>query len=138
MSAANRGSGPSFLGSWDFSSCPRRPRPRERSRRHAPRSACAPRRGNTSPRGGAAVYCRAMTDTLALPAGRVRAHLAVTPLAVASALPLVAFFALAYLSVARIQNFHAGRLDLDIQGQVIWNTAHGRPFASTVLKENDT
>lgn len=76
-----------------------------------------------------------MSKALSLPVGRAR-RLAVDPLLPATGLAFAVFLLLAVLSSARVAAYHAGVLDLDIQDQVIWNTAHGRPFASTVLKEN--
>ena len=32
--------------------------------------------------------------------------------------------------------FSTGRFDLEIYAQVVWNTAHGQPFATTLLKTN--
>src|SRR3954451_14018909 len=64
-------------------------------------------------------------------------RLAAPPLLLAGALALLCILVLAWLSVARVDAFRAGKQDLDIQGQVIWNTARGHPFASTILSEND-
>ncbi len=48
-----------------------------------------------------------------------------------------AFFLLtAALAFARHDAFNTGRYDLEIYTQVIWNTAHGRPFETTLLKTN--
>ena len=36
----------------------------------------------------------------------------------------------------RATAFSTGRFDLEIYAQVVWNTAHGQPFATTLLKTN--
>ncbi len=55
----------------------------------------------------------------------------------AYALALIFLALFAAFSIRKLDTFAAGVLDLDIQGQVIWNLGHGQPFASTVLIEND-
>ncbi len=77
-----------------------------------------------------------MSDALALSARPTPWTLVARPGLLAGSLALLAFVALAALSILRFDAYQAGLLDLDIQDQVIWNTAHGHPFASTVLKEN--
>src|SRR5581483_1248441 len=77
-----------------------------------------------------------MSDALVVPAVAARRQVTVLPWLLCGALAGFAFLVLAGFSVIRIDVFNAGLRDLDIQNQVIWNTAHGRPFASTVLKEN--
>src|SRR5438067_9304146 len=77
-----------------------------------------------------------MGDALVLPA-RSAGRLAARPLLTAAGLAFLFCLLLSALGIARINAYHAGMLDLDIQDQVIWNTAQGRPIASTVLKEND-
>jgi uncharacterized membrane protein len=39
---------------------------------------------------------------------------------------------LSVLSIVKLRTFHAGLYDLGIFHQVLWNTAHGRPFASSL------
>jgi uncharacterized membrane protein len=39
-------------------------------------------------------------------------------------------------ALARHAAFSTGRFDLEIYAQVVWNTAHGQPFATTLLKTN--
>jgi uncharacterized membrane protein len=47
------------------------------------------------------------------------------------------FFAVTcWLAFARHDAFMTGRFDLEIYTQVVWNTAHGRPFETTLLKTN--
>ena len=49
----------------------------------------------------------------------------------------VGFFALtAWMAFTRHDTFNTGRLDLEIYTQVVWNTAAGRPFETTLLKTN--
>lgn len=49
----------------------------------------------------------------------------------------VGFFAVtSWLAFARHDMFMTGRFDLEIYTQVVWNTAHGRPFETTLLKTN--
>lgn len=49
----------------------------------------------------------------------------------------VAFFAVTtWLAFARHDAFLTGRFDLEIYTQVVWNTGHGRPFETTLLKTN--
>jgi uncharacterized membrane protein len=49
----------------------------------------------------------------------------------------VGFFAVTtWLAFARHDAFLTGRFDLEIYTQVVWNTAHGRPFETTLLKSN--
>ncbi|MCC6179206.1 MAG: DUF2079 domain-containing protein [Chloroflexi bacterium] len=48
-----------------------------------------------------------------------------------------AFFALTtWMATARHDTFNTGRFDLEIYTQVVWNTAQGNPFATTLLKMN--
>jgi uncharacterized membrane protein len=55
-----------------------------------------------------------------------------------AALALAAAYALAisWLAVAQHVTFHTRARDMGIYVQVLWNTAHGRPFASTLLEDN--
>jgi uncharacterized membrane protein len=49
----------------------------------------------------------------------------------------VGFWALTTsLAIARYAAFETGRFDLEIYTQVVWNLAHGHPFATTLLKSN--
>ena len=41
-----------------------------------------------------------------------------------------------WMAFARYAAFQTGRFDLEIYTQVVWNTAHGHPFATTLLKSN--
>ena len=41
-----------------------------------------------------------------------------------------------WLAFSRHATFNTGRYDLEIYTQVVWNTAHGRPFETTLLKTN--
>ena len=48
-----------------------------------------------------------------------------------------AFVALTlWMALMRHATFNTGRFDLEIYTQVVWNTAHGRPFETTLLKTN--
>src|SRR5262249_42728748 len=49
----------------------------------------------------------------------------------------LAFFAVtSWIALVRHDAFLTGRFDLEIYTQVVWNTAHGQPFATTLLKSN--
>jgi len=49
----------------------------------------------------------------------------------------IAFFGVTtWMAFARHDTFMTGRFDLEIYTQVVWNTAHGRPFETTLLKSN--
>ena len=49
----------------------------------------------------------------------------------------VAFFAVTtWIAFARHDAYLTGRFDLEIYTQVVWNTANGRPFETTLLKSN--
>ncbi|MBA2448814.1 MAG: DUF2079 domain-containing protein [Chloroflexi bacterium] len=54
------------------------------------------------------------------------------------ALALAGVYALAisWLAVAQHATFHTRARDMGIYAQVLWNTGHGRPFASTLLADN--
>jgi uncharacterized membrane protein len=69
---------------------------------------------------------------------RVSAQIRLDRLALALAPALgVAFFAItSWIAFARHDTFQTGRFDLEIYTQVVWNTAHGRPFETTLLKSN--
>src|SRR3712207_4757306 len=41
-----------------------------------------------------------------------------------------------WMAFTRHATFNTGRFDLEIYTQVVWNTAHGRPFETTLLKTN--
>src|SRR3954454_12583871 len=41
-----------------------------------------------------------------------------------------------WMAFARYTAFAAGRFDLEIYTQVVWNIANGHPFATTLLKSN--
>ena len=49
---------------------------------------------------------------------------------------LLAFLLFAYVAVRQHDTFHTRARDMGIYAQVIWNTGHGRPFASTLLEDN--
>lgn len=55
-----------------------------------------------------------------------------------AALALGALFTIVLCAAAFAQHnaYSTGRQDLEIYTQVIWNTAHGRPFETTLLKTN--
>src|SRR5919204_4564202 len=55
----------------------------------------------------------------------------------ATALGLAAFLVFSGLAIARHQAYASGRQDLEIYLQTLWNTAQGRPFATTLLKSNE-
>jgi uncharacterized membrane protein len=61
------------------------------------------------------------------------------PLSTYVALVLAAAYALAisWLAVTAHATFHTRARDMGIYAQVLWNTAHGRPFASTLLEDNE-
>lgn len=46
------------------------------------------------------------------------------------------FLVTTWVAFARHDMFLTGRFDLEIYTQVVWNTAHGRPFETTLLKSN--
>lgn len=54
----------------------------------------------------------------------------------ASGLGLAFFVATTWIAFARHDTFLTGRFDLEIYTQVVWNTANGRPFETTLLKSN--
>lgn len=51
-------------------------------------------------------------------------------------LALLAFVLFAYVGIRQHDTFHTRARDMGIYAQVIWNTGHGRPFASTLLEDN--
>jgi uncharacterized membrane protein len=55
---------------------------------------------------------------------------------VAVVLGLAFFGVTTWLAFARHDAFLSGRFDLEIYTQVIWNTGHGHPFETTLLKSN--
>ena len=48
----------------------------------------------------------------------------------------MAFVLFAYVAVRQHDTFHTRARDMGIYAQVMWNTSHGRPFASTLLADN--
>ena len=48
----------------------------------------------------------------------------------------LAFLLFAFVAIRQHDTFHTRARDMGIYAQVIWNTSHGRPFASTLLEEN--
>ncbi|MCC6178133.1 MAG: DUF2079 domain-containing protein [Chloroflexi bacterium] len=48
----------------------------------------------------------------------------------------LAFLAFSWFAVAQHLTFHTRARDMGIYAQVLWNTAQGRPFASTLLQDN--
>lgn len=52
-------------------------------------------------------------------------------------LALAGLVMLSGLAIARHQAYASGRQDLEIYVQTLWNTAQGRPFATTLLKSNE-
>ncbi|MCC7368454.1 MAG: DUF2079 domain-containing protein [Chloroflexi bacterium] len=65
-----------------------------------------------------------------------RIRLDVLALVLAPLLGLGFFAVTTWLAFARHDTFMTGRYDLEIYTQVVWNTAHGRPFETTLLKTN--
>jgi hypothetical protein len=55
---------------------------------------------------------------------------------IAWAIVLLAFALFAFVAIRQHDTFHTRARDMGIYAQVIWNTGHGRPFASTLLEEN--
>lgn len=55
---------------------------------------------------------------------------------VASALGGTYFVVIVWLAFMRHDTFNTGRFDLEIYTQVVWNSGHGRPFQTTLLKTN--
>src|SRR5215210_1200163 len=55
----------------------------------------------------------------------------------ATAVALIFALGLSALAIARHEAYASGQHDLEIYLQTLWNTAHGRPFATTLLKAND-
>ena len=64
------------------------------------------------------------------------AGLAALPVVVAVLCGLAFFAVTCWLAFARHDMFLTGRFDLEIYTQVVWNTGHGRPFETTLLKSN--
>lgn len=52
------------------------------------------------------------------------------------AIVALAFLLFAFVAIRQHDTFHTRARDMGIYAQVIWNTGHGRPFASTLLEEN--
>ena len=52
------------------------------------------------------------------------------------AVTALAFLLFAFVAVRQHDTFHTRARDMGIYAQVIWNTGHGRPFASTLLEDN--
>jgi len=48
----------------------------------------------------------------------------------------LAFLLFAFVALRQHDTFHTRARDMGIYAQIIWNTGHGRPFASTLLEEN--
>ena len=48
----------------------------------------------------------------------------------------LAFLLFAFVALRQHDTFHTRARDMGIYAQVVWNTGHGRPFASTLLEEN--
>lgn len=48
----------------------------------------------------------------------------------------LAFLLFAFVAIRQHDTYHTRARDMGIYAQVIWNTSHGRPFASTLLEEN--
>lgn len=80
---------------------------------------------DATPRSGSAPT-QATATARALPFGRV-----------ALALGVLFALGLSGLAIARHQAYASGQQDLEIYLQTLWNTAQGRPFATTLLKAND-
>jgi hypothetical protein len=55
---------------------------------------------------------------------------------IACAVAALAFVLFAFVAIRQHDTFHTRARDMGIYAQVIWNTGHGRPFASTLLEEN--
>src|SRR5215218_6668797 len=49
---------------------------------------------------------------------------------------LVAFLVFSWVAIRQHDTFHTRARDMGIYAQVMWNTTHGRPFASTLLQDN--
>ena len=56
--------------------------------------------------------------------------------AAAWALAIGYFLLIAWFALAQHWTFHTRARDMGIYAQVMWNTSHGRPFASTLLQDN--
>ncbi|MFN8523808.1 MAG: DUF2079 domain-containing protein [Chloroflexota bacterium] len=54
----------------------------------------------------------------------------------AALLALAYFIAISALAMLQHATFHTRARDMGIYAQVLWNTAHGRPLASTLLADN--
>ncbi len=69
---------------------------------------------------------------------RTRAHVDAARLAVFSVYALIALYAIffSFLSIRRHDALQSFGYDLGIFDQVIWNTAHGRWFANTVMEDS--
>lgn len=55
---------------------------------------------------------------------------------VAWGIALLAFGLFAFVAIRQHDTFHTRARDMGIYAQAIWNTGHGRPFASTLLQDN--
>ena len=88
---------------------------------------------DVTPRTGAAAPVAASPRSLAWPRPSTLAWVAV-PAAIA--LGSAYFVLITWMAFTRHATFNSGRLDLEIYSQVVWNTAHGRPFETTLLKTN--
>jgi hypothetical protein len=55
---------------------------------------------------------------------------------IAWTIALLAFVLFAGVAIRQHDTFHTRARDMGIYAQVIWNTGHGRPFASTLLEDN--
>lgn len=49
---------------------------------------------------------------------------------------LLAFLVFSWVAIRQHDTFHTRARDMGIYAQVLWNTTHGRPFASTLLQDN--
>ena len=83
---------------------------------------------------------RALTDAPRVAtSGRAarRSIVAIAPAVAAAWALAVGYFALiAWFALAQHWTFHTRARDMGIYAQLMWNTAHGRPFASTLFQDN--
>ena len=76
--------------------------------------------------------------TAAVPLTKERRAALTTNAGTVAAYSLAASYAvlITVLAVAQHATFHTRARDMGIYAQVLWNTGHGRPFASTLLADN--
>src|SRR4051794_35318511 len=77
-----------------------------------------------------------VSPEVATPRGPARLRFDQLAVVLATLLGVTFFAATNWIAFARHDAFLTGRFDLEIYTQVIWNTGHGHPFQTTLLKSN--